>query len=377
MPIETDRKRVLMQWYDGQMLPDEIIKAMTEDQHWFPHRKISRGGDIRRFEPSPQSLPKLEIHDAGRVLDFYDYFSVNCLAGIIILKDGKLVYETYQRGMRPDTLWHSCSMAKSISSTLVGIALKEGAIASLDDPIGKYLDAGDFYSTISLRHLLRMNTGAKWNEDYGDTNSERRRLLDIQTEWRRGGILDFMRAQKAGTPIGTSWAYNTGESYLVGAVMEAATGMRLADYLSQKLWSRIGAEHDARWWCESEDGMTVSGSGMNASLMDYARFGQFVLEDGKIGGEQLLPPGWRDEAGAPFDVGGARSEYGYMWWIPKNEDPVLTGSFQAEGVYGQFIHINPKAGLVVALGSMRSKPGSRRRFEIDDDAFFAALAKAL
>lgn len=153
--------------------------------------------------------------------------------------------------------------------------------------------------------------------------------------------------------------------------------MRLWDYLSSRLWSRLGMMHDTRWWTESEGGMTISGSGMNASLRDYALFGQFMLEGGKIGDDQLLPDGWVEDARGPFDIDGRRIPYGYMWWVPELEDPMLEGSFQAEGIYGQYIHINPKHAIVAVVASACSKPSYRKRLEMNDDAFFAAVARAL
>ena len=153
-------------------------------------------------------------------------------------------------------------------------------------------------------------------------------MLAVQSRWQPGGILGFMKDLPAATPPGGAWTYNTGESYLVGAVMEAATGVSLADYLSDRIWSRAGMAMDARWWSEAPDGLTISGSGMNACLGDYARFGQFVLEGGRIGDAHLLPDG-------------------------------------------------PAEELVVVVASARAKPGYRRRLEINDDAFFAAVARAL
>jgi iron complex transport system substrate-binding protein len=121
---------------------------------------------------------------------------------------------------------------------------------------------------------LRMTSGVRWNEDYGDPASERRRLLHIQTEWKKGGITGFMQDLPAAAPPGRRWVYNTGESYLVGAVMEGATGMNLVDYMSERFWSKVGMAQDARWWVESpHGGMAIAGSGMNACLGDYARLG--------------------------------------------------------------------------------------------------------
>lgn len=367
----------LTRFYDGTLLPDEMIEVMTTDQGWFPSRVIRAGGTVRDFADHPGGLPPIRIADQARVFDLYDYLTTNAIAGLVILKRGQMVFQTGQRGVGPETLWHSCSLAKSIAATLVGVALKEGAIRSLDDPVSHYVAVEGGYRAVTLRQLLRMNSGIRWNEDYVDPASDRRRLLAVQSRWQPGGILGFMKDLPAATPPGGAWTYNTGESYLVGAVMEAATGVSLADYLSDRIWSRAGMAMDARWWSEAPDGLTISGSGMNACLGDYARFGQFVLDGGRIGDEHLLPDGWVAEAGAPYRIGDRVVPYGYMWWVPELPDPILAGSFQAEGIYGQYIHINPAEELVVVVASARAKPGYRRRLEINDDAFFAAVARAL
>ncbi|SEG80886.1 serine hydrolase domain-containing protein [Bosea lathyri] len=376
MSMSPAARKQVERYYDGTMLPDELVTVMSSDTGWFPARTVPGGSQVTPLRRSPVVLPRLEIADHGRTFDFHDYLSVNRVAGLLILRDGEVVEEVHALGTRPETIWKSCSLAKSITATLVGMALKEGLIESLDDPVSRYADIGGIYSKVSVRQLLRMASGVRWSEDYGDPTSDRRQLMAIQSRWEKGGILRHMNSLPAETPPGGSWKYNTGDSYLVSAVMEGATGTNLADYLS-RIWSRLGTEADASWWSECPDGMTVSGSGFNARLRDYARFGQFVLDEGRIGGDKLLPDGWTAEAGSAYHIGSERIPYGYMWWIPVLADPALEGTFQAEGIYGQFIHINPHKRLVVVVLSARSKPSHTRRLEINDDAFFAALARAL
>jgi CubicO group peptidase (beta-lactamase class C family) len=376
MSMSPAARKQVERYYDGTMLPDELVTVMSSDTGWFPARTVPGGSQVTPLRRSPVVLPRLEIADHGRTFDFHDYLSVNRVAGLLILRDGEVVEEVHTLGTRPETIWKSCSLAKSITATLVGMALKEGLIESLDDPVSRYADIGGIYSKVSVRQLLRMASGVRWSEDYGDPTSDRRQLMAIQGRWEKGGILRHMNSLPAETPPGGSWKYNTGDSYLVSAVMEGATGTNLADYLS-RIWSRLGTEADASWWSECPDGMTVSGSGFNARLRDYARFGQFVLDEGRLRGDKLLPDGWTAEAGSAYHIGSERIPYGYMWWIPVLEDPALEGTFQAEGIYGQFIHINPHKRLVVVVLSARSKPSYTRRLEINDDAFFAALASAL
>jgi CubicO group peptidase (beta-lactamase class C family) len=377
MSIDQTKRSQLMSFFDGTLLPDELVATMSADQGWFPARVVRRGGEVRPLQHAPFGLPPLAIQDHGRSFDLRDYLSVNRVAGLLVLKDGAVVAEHYGLGIGAETRWNSCSLAKSVAATLVGIALKEGAIASLDDPVTRYMPLGGVYAQVSVRQLLRLASGVRWREDYTDATSDRRQLLDIQCRWEEGGIARHMASLPAATAAGASWTYNTGESYLIGLLMQNATGMSLADYCSEKLWSRLGMEADTSWWSESPAGMTIAGSGMHATLRDYGRFGQFVLDEGRIGDEKMLPDGWNAEAGAGFDIGDETIPYGYMWWIPVLHDARLAGCFQAEGIYGQHIHINPSERLVVVVLCARSKPSFRQRLEINDDAFFAAVAGAL
>lgn len=375
--MDAAARELIRRYYDGTLRPDEMVAAMSQEVGWFPSRRVRRGEAVSPLPDAGRRLPPLEIRDHGRTFDLYDYLSVNRVAGLMVMQDGAVIEESYSLGIGPQTQWKSCSLAKSVTATLYGIALREGAIVDLDDPVARYVNLGGLYADVSVRQLLHMATGVRWNEDYTDPASDRRLLMDTQMNWEPGGIVRHMESLPAETPPGGSWKYNTGDSYLAGLVLEHATGTGLADYLSTKLWSRIGMEADASWWCESPDGMGIAGSGLHATLRDYARFGQFVLDEGRIGSEGLLPAGWRDEAGAPYRIGETLIPYGYMWWIPVLDDPALKGTFQAEGIYGQFIHINPHKRLVVVVLSARSKPGYRKRLEINDDAFFVALANSL
>jgi len=165
---------------------------------------------------------------------------------------------------------------------------------------------------------------------------------------------------------GTRWNYSTGETHVAGALVRAATGMPVADYLSQKIWSRMGMEADATWWLESPDGLEVGGSGLSARLRDYARFGLFLLNDGVIDGERVLPEGWMDTAGKPKMVDGKEVEYGYMLW------PLHGNSYSAIGIFGQFVFVDPDRDLVVAMWGAHPKPVDRQG--LDEYDFLEALS---
>jgi CubicO group peptidase (beta-lactamase class C family) len=221
-----------------------------------------------------------------------------------------------------------------------------------------------------------MASGVKWDETYTDSKSDRRKLLELQLAQKPGAIVSYMNAlPRAGAP-GSIWNYSTGESFLVGALLEGATHKPLATYLSETLWSRLGMEQDATWWLESPGGMGLAGSGLGATLRDYARFGLFVQQDGVLDGQRIVPEGWFREASSAHVIGGKSVDYGYLWWPIPAGDPIHKGAFQAIGIFGQHLYINPTEKLVIVVLSARPKPDSSAHI-LDDASFFAAVAKSL
>ncbi|WBO21813.1 serine hydrolase domain-containing protein [Sphingomonas abietis] len=217
----------------------------------------------------------------------------------------------------------------------------------------------------------------RWDETYTDPSSDRRKLLAQQMLFRPGTAVDFMRAlPKAGAP-GSVWNYSTGETYVLGAVVEAATKKPLSTYLAEKIWKPAGMKRDASWWTESTGGMTLAGGGLAATLRDYGRFGLVAASGGMVAGRRIVPDDWFSQAGAPHQIGGKQVDYGYMWWIPDQSDPINKDAFCAIGIFGQYIYVNPREHLVVVALSARSKPTSEARLQLNDFAFFAAVARAL
>jgi CubicO group peptidase (beta-lactamase class C family) len=366
------------QVFDGTMLPAVEVATFSHSDTLFPVNVVPRGGAVRNFEKSPRTLGKILFHADGQDFDLYDYLADNRIAGLLILKDGKTVLEDYELGTGSDTRWISFSMAKSVSSTLVGAALKQGLIASIDDPVTKYVPGlkGGVYDAVSVRNLLQMGSGVKWDETYTDPRSDRRKVLELQLAGKVGGIVSYMKAlPRAGAP-GTIWNYSTGESFLVGALLEGATHKPLAQFLSETLWSRLGMEQDATWWLESPGGMGLAGSGLGVTLRDYGRFAEFVRNDGVIDGQRILPEGWIEESGKAHRFGSKMVDYGYLWWPLPKGDPIHAGAFQAIGIFGQHMYINQREKLVIIALSARPKPDAAKS-PVPDDAFFAAVARAL
>lgn len=367
----------LKQIFSGTVTPDKQVNTFSHSDKWFPVRVIKKGTYLRKLSKSKNKLTNVTFEANGKSYDLFDYLSLNRVAGLLILKNGKIVFEDYELGTKPRTYWPSFSMAKSITSTLLGIALKDGYIESLDDPISKYVSElkGSSYDNVSLRNAIQMASGIKWNETYANPKSDRSKLLEMQLRREQETVLPFMSTlKKAGDP-GTVWNYNSGDVFIVGTVIERATHKPLAEYLSQKIWKPWGMENNASWWLLSPNGMGVGNGGVSATLRDFGRFGLLVQEDGIINGNQIVPKGWFNEAGSPKLVGNKQVDYGYLWWTFPKEETIHDSAFQAKGICGQHIYINRKEKVVIVVLSARPKPVAITT--VNDGAFFAAVVKAL
>jgi len=367
--------------YDGALFPDRAVRTYSQTERIFPTRAIKAGVPASALPISDKPLLALSFTSAGKTYDLPDYVALNRVVGLLILKDGKVVLEHYDFGFTRNDRWMSMSMAKSVTSTLAGAAVKDGYIASINDPVVKYLPqlSGSGYDKVSVRDLLMMASGVKWDETYVDPASDRRRLLELQiASNKQGAIFDHMKALAQGGGTGTKFNYNTGESILVGEVVQAATHMHLADYLSDKIWSRIGMESDAAWWLDSPNGHEVGGSGVLATLRDFGRFGQFILDGAEVNGESIVPVGWLSEATSAKPLVGVTglNGYGYQWWTIRPEAGAAhAGAFMGRGIQGQYMYIQPKSHIVVVCLSARPKPTGKNA--IEDLDFLAAVVNKL
>lgn len=361
----------------GTMLPSLEVATFEHSEKLYPFRRVSRGRSVRSLPLAANQLSNVRFTSGGKNYDLFDYLASDRVAGLLVLKGGKIALEDYELGLTSSMRWASFSMAKSASSTLVGIALQQGLISSLDVSVSRYVPTlkGGAYDGVTVRNLLQMASGVKWNETYTDPESDVSKLGLLLLAKKSGAVVNYMRTLPRSEAPGSSWNYSTGETYLIGAVIEGATREALPDYLSKTLWSRLGMDQDATWWLESPGGMGLAGSGIGATLRDYARFGLFVQRDGMIDDQRIVPEGWFREAGSAHVVGGKSIDYGYLWWPMRVGDPIHQGAFEARGIYGQHIYINPKENVVIVVLSARSKPTGAT--VVDDSAFFAAVARAL
>ena len=381
--IQTDRRRLLLAggaammagpaWAQAEEPIAATVLATTAENQAATFRNIDRagpvrpiraGGRVRPLPPHARSLDGLRFPFEGATRTVDDYMTRRRTGGLLVLKRGEVALERYGMGNNPQTRWTSFSTAKSMTATLTGAALHAGAIKSLDDPVEAYLPtmAGSAYAGVSVRNVLRMASGVAWNEAYDPGgNSDVVRLGAALAARRDGAVLELMRTRARAVPQGTRFNYSTGETCVLGAIVSAAVKRNLADYYSETVWGPAGMEADGYWQLESEGGMALAGMGVSARLRDYGRFGQFVLEDGVASdGVRRLPVGWRELAGQPDSeaTGFGKLEkdyplgYGYQWWVlPRGAGTAHDGAFTAQGIFGQFVYVNPREQVVAVVWS--------------------------
>ena len=307
-------------------------------------------------------------------MDVDAYMQEHRVAALVILQGGKLRQERYGLGFDGDGRWTSFSVAKSFTSTLVGAALKDGHIKSMNDKVSDYLPdlKGSAYDDVSIRQLLTMTSGVQWNEDYGDPNSDVARFNNHKPEPGVEALASYMRKLPRAAPAGTRWLYSTGETNLIGLVLEAAIQKPLTQYLQEKIWQSAGMEQQATWLL-SKTGKEISGCCVQAAPRDYARLGQFILEGARVNGQSILPDGWLEEAThKQAEIGAPGRGYGYQWWTYDS------GAFAARGIFGQGIFIDPKRQLVIASNGNWHKAGSADNPSYAArEAFYAAVQKAV
>jgi CubicO group peptidase (beta-lactamase class C family) len=306
-------------------------------------------------------------------VDVDAYMAGQRSAALLIVHDGKLRLERYGLGFDADGRWTSFSVAKSFTSTLVGAAVRDGHIKSMDDKVSAYIPdlKGSAYDDVSIRQLLTMTSGVAWNEDYADRNSDVARFNNHKPEQGVDALVSYMRRLPRAVPPGTRWNYSTGETNLVGILVSSATKKPLAQYLSEKVWVPAGMEQQATWLL-SKTGQEISGCCVQAAARDYARFGQFILGGARVNGQSIVPEGWLAEATTTrTDIRQPERGYGYQWWT------YADGTFAARGIFGQGIFIDPRRKLVIASNANWAGGATDRTASAAREAFYRAVQKAV
>ena len=273
------------------------------------------------------------------------YMDEHHLAGVMVLQHGRVRLQRFAPGFGPAQRWESFSVAKSVTSTLLGIALQRGDIHSLDDTLGTYIPElrDSAYAKVTVQQLLTMTSGVHWNEDYADAKSDVAQMYMHPCVDGQAHILSYLKKQPRQWSAGTHWNYNTAETDLLGILVQRATHHSLAAYLSQTIWKPYGMAADAYWIKDECDGSDTGGSGLSATLGDYARLGQFMLAGGRIDGKPVVARAWLGGAlHRQENVDDPDRGYGYLWWTDND------GSYAAIGIFGQMVYVDPARRLVIA-----------------------------
>ncbi|MGH8160039.1 MAG: serine hydrolase domain-containing protein [Rhodanobacter sp.] len=307
----------------------------------FPSDRAAHGTHVHAL---PQGRP-LALAGQDGATWLTSYMDQHHIAGVMVLQHGRVRLQRYALGFGPEQHWESFSVAKSVTSTLLGIALQQGYIHSMDDTLGTYIPElrGSAYAEVTVQQLLTMTSGVHWNEDYADANSDVAQMYLHACVDGRAHILSYLVKQPRQWPAGTHWNYNTAETDLLGILVQRATHRSLAAYLSQTIWKPYGMAADAYWIKDECDGSDTGGSGLSATLGDYARLGQFMLDGGRIAGKPVIAAAWlqgamRRQASTDEPDRG----YGYLWWTDAD------GSYAAIGIFGQMVYVDPARQLVIA-----------------------------
>jgi len=345
--------------------PDKREQYIAALDAFFLTRTVKSGARVHALDRG-RALTAFEAGGA-RAGAFDRFLIAERARGVLVLQDGTIRLERYESPESRTTRWNSFSVAKSITSTLVGAAMKDGAIHSLDDPVTRYITElrGSAYDVVTVRQLLTMTSGVKWNEDYTDVNSDVARMYAQAPDPGYDMTVSYVRKLPREAPPGTKWVYKTSETNLVGVLVADAVGKPLAEYLSEKIWRPYGMERDAEWMID-DVGHEQGGCCLAMTLRDYGRFGQFILDGARIDGTPIVADTWLPEATRSQVSTGPGSGYGYQWWTRDD------GTFEGRGIYGQTLHIDPARRLVIVINSATEQPTGRAEGQARQE-FIAAV----
>lgn len=373
--------------------PEQKSIGLRNMDKVFATRPIKRSGLVHELPVENTNIDwsktTYRYKDKNYTID--EYMNQRKVQGLLVLKHGKIVLERYAYGNTPESKWTSWSVAKSMVSSLVGAAIKDGYINSVDDPLTKYLPAlkGTAWERNTIKHLLQMSSGVKWDsskpgiEIYDNRDSDFQKILIDNVAARSAETLFFevARLPRINEP-GKVQHYSTEETYLVGEVVRAATGKDVADYFSEKIWSKMGMDSDGYWLAVADCGHSFGGMCFSGTLRNYARLGLFHMAKGVLpDGTKVLPDGWMEEATSPSasskeaqtpanSVWEDVRRYGYFWWLRGD------GVYGAYGIMGQTISIDPAEDLIFVQHGAWATSGSEEDYG-HEFAVKAAITTAL
>jgi len=340
----------------------EQIQNFNRMHEMFPVNVLPPAEQALEFEsgaavPLPTSFMYL-----GAEVQTSEFITRTDSGALLVLKDGKVTFEQYWQTGGRDQTWLSMSVAKSFISALIGIAVDQGLIGDITQPVTDYVPelAGSAYDNVRIKDILQMSSGASWNEDYGDPESDINRFGRV---FALGGSMnEFAATLVPELPPGTFNRYNSTDTQVLGMLLTKVTGRSVNDYMIEMLWHPMGAENVGYWLTDAE-GMEMAFGGLNITARDYAKLGEMYRMGGALNGQQIVPADWVQASitpDAPHLMPGDNPNsdwpigYGQQWWIPEGD----VGEFMAIGVYNQFIYVAPESNTVIVKLSANSAYGT-------------------
>lgn len=331
-----------------------VVRALIHQKPDIDDYKIFANRIIETGDPQPWQL-HLMFNSYDLTLEERSILEGYKTVGFLVARDSQLLFEAYWDGYGPQSLSNSFSMAKSIVSLLIGCAIDDGYIKSVDQPVSDFIPEfrGDERNKITIRHVLQMSSGLSWDEAYSS-------LFSITTKAYYGKAVRSLAVNQAViTEPGKAYNYLSGDTQLLSHIVTVATGKTLSEYASERIWKRIGAEQPALWSLDREGGYEKAYCCFNSNARDFARLGRLMLHRGKWGTDQIISQAYVDTALAPAshltdpELGGKPNQrYGFQWWYVNHKG--YNVSF-ARGIKGQYIFIIPELNLIaVRLGHTRS-----------------------
>ena len=375
-----DPQEERLSWASSLFTGVDQYQNFNRVYEFFPTSELIPSNTPLIFEHGPSiELPSHFIFQ-DNLVNVNEYLSRTDVTALLVLKDGTITYENYWLTGGKSVKWLSASVAKSFISALIGIAIDQGYINSIDDAVTVYVPQlkDSAYDGVRIKDILQMSSGASWNEDYSDPNSDINRSVRI---FALGGSLDeFTASLKNEKKPGTFNRYNSTDTQVLGMLLREATGISVTQYMQKMLWDPIGAEDNAYWLLDSEN-MEVAYGGFNATARDYAKLGELYRLEGNINGTQIVPSNWIQASITPdaahlMPGENALSDYplgyGYQWWIPDD-----SGDFMAIGVYNQFIYVSPQNNVVAVQLSANNIYGTNEELstlsEFESISFLKAI----
>ncbi len=328
---------------------DKIIENFRSVAEFWPTRSLTQAKVPYVYNyGDPLNVPSSFAYNDQK-LGTRQFLKDSWTTGLIVIQNDEIALEDYYLGNSAVTQNISWSMAKSFISALIGIAVNEGHIKSIEQSVDAYATSlgGSGYEGVSIKNVLQMSSGVAFNEDYGDFYSDINRW---GRDFSLGNSQDaFAATLKNDIEPGTVNHYVSINTHVLGMVLTQATGRSITDYMQEKLYNPMGMEHDGLWIIDGQ-GMEMALGGLNLTLRDFAKLGSLYLHDGTFNGQQIVPASWVADSRTmdqPHLLPGNDFGYGYQWWMVGGD----SGEFMAMGVYGQYIYINPETNTVIVKNS--------------------------